>query len=479
MLRASLLLVAVTSLCAQHRRDIEESRRLVRLNVAATDTRGKPVIDLRVTDIQVREDGKVRPVVFFRFAGSNRANLPMASGEIANRPAPAPTVILFDRWDERAVTAASARVEVSAALQHMESVERVFIYFLTSRGDLLPVHPLPQADADLRKNPVPTPEQLRAELDQAVRKLNGLRGIDGLDPVSRANVTLQALAVLGREIASISGRKNLIWATHGFPLTVPWVGGDYVDFTAEVQNLSDAAARDQIAIYAVAESGEGVGADVEGLSRETLEMFASLTGGRFYSSDQTGSALADALADSRGTYSIAYYSQNRVNDKKEHKIKLESSRKTVRLLTRGSFLSGTVVPNQDVAEQTLLSNECDSPFDATEIGLRVALSRGADNSMHFTVRIDPADVLLEQQGGVYKSELVLMFATYSRGVLKRDPSVFPISVNLTDDQLSRAKQEGIEVSRDTLVNSDIEKIRVIVLDRKLGAIGSVTVSSVK
>jgi hypothetical protein len=67
------------------------------------------------------------------------------------------------------MTLASAWQDISSALAHLESVDRVYIYLLTSHGDLLPVHPLPEAGADLRAATPPSTAELVAKLNEAVR----------------------------------------------------------------------------------------------------------------------------------------------------------------------------------------------------------------------------------------------------------------------------------------------------------------------
>src|SRR5580692_1124569 len=84
----------------------DSRQRLIKLNVAATNSRGEPVTDLGAADVQLREDGKPQPIVFFRFAGPQKATVQHAQGEFVNRPMTAPLVILLDRWNERIMTTA-------------------------------------------------------------------------------------------------------------------------------------------------------------------------------------------------------------------------------------------------------------------------------------------------------------------------------------------------------------------------------------
>src|SRR5271156_4589386 len=220
MRRAVLSLIFITLIFRWAGLAAEPAGRLVRLNVSATNSKGEPIADLAASDIEVREDGHVRPIVFFRFAGAKRTTLGTRAGEIANHPEAAPVVILLDRWNETAVTAASAWIDIGEALKHVETAENIFIYFLTNHGELVAVNALPPADADLRSQPTLTPEELRSRLDQAVRNTSGLRSVDAIDPIKRANTTLKALETLAAAMAAVNGRKDLIWVTHGIPLSI-------------------------------------------------------------------------------------------------------------------------------------------------------------------------------------------------------------------------------------------------------------------
>jgi VWFA-related protein len=474
MATSALLFAAVTAgslLLAQS--DSETPGRLVRLNVVATDAKGEPVTNLQASDIRVREDGKLRPIAFFRYAGHRRDTAPPPPGETINRPPVTPTLILFDRWNERLMTAATAWGDIGGALERLESVDSVYIYFLTNHGDLYPVHPLPSTDADLRGASGPTPAQLRKELDDAVQKLSGFRDINAYDPIMRADTTFRALGVLGVQMGSIAGRKNFIWVTHGIPLTVL----DWTDFTPQIRDLSVAAAQLQIVFYAVDESARGAGADVGGLSRRTLQMFASLTGGRWYASGNADEALNGAMADSRGSYRVAYYSPFREMDKKEHKIRLEAVPKGVRLLTREGFFGAEMEPDPNQMEQLAFNHERRSPFDAGEIGLRIMFTPDESAGIaHLSIHVNANDVLLEKRADGYHGSVGMMIALYQNGFLKQATQASTHQVNLTQGKYNAALRDGITFEETTPLQAGTEKIRVMVFDPALQALGSAMVA---
>jgi VWFA-related protein len=462
-------------------------QRLVELTVAATDAKGDPVADLRPEEVQVRE-GTLRSVAFFRFAGSKRAVLAQGPGEFVNRAGPPPMLILLDRWNERLTTMSKASQALGEALSHLESVERVYVYILTGRGDLLPVRPLPGVDIDLQAEP-PTPAELVAKLKDAVRTTEGIRYADSRDPAQRANTTFQALGIFKR-MDLFAGRKDLVWISHGIPLNATLLDGSVADFTAPVQDLAETAARSQVAIYTVAEAAEGPGADPIGQTRQTLRMFSAITGGRAYPSGQVESAITDAMADAHGSYRIAYYSPARENGGKEHKIRLDSSRKGIRLLTREGYFGEETDSDLDQWEDTVFGGLSRSPFDATGISLRVVMSRPAPGTIHFEVHVDPADVLLERRGTQLQGSLILRCALYgksanARRILERGggatadrflgatPAIQK-DFTITEEQFKSLK-DGIVVPQDVQADSDLQQIRVMVLDRALRDLGSVTI----
>jgi VWFA-related protein len=444
--------------------------RLITLNVSATNSRDEPVTDLKLDDLQLREDGKPQPLVFFRFAGANSKTAPPTPGEFANHPTPPPVVILLDRWNERLVMSSRSGIELGTAIQRLETVGNVYIYFLTNKGELAPVHPMPGTGEDLHVEANPSPAELRAELDRGIQEYQGFRTRDDLSV--RINTTFQALEALMAKIGGQAGRKSLIWVTEGIPLIVRTGPTGTVDFTSQVRGLSELAARSQIAIYSVDQTN-GTGASE--LSR-TLEMFSALTGGRWYGRDDAAHALADALIDARGAYRIGYYSAAPEKDGKEYKIRLDTPRKGVHLLARQGFTSGVAGPDPDQIETAAFNNQIDSPLDAADIRLRVALSRTQPaGTIHFDIHVDPADVLIEHIGELYNAKLDVMVAFYSGGLLKGTSPATRTVLGFTQAQLDPANKEGFLLPLNLPVGSDIQNARVIVFDPGSQALGSVTV----
>ena len=444
-------------------------QRVVTLSVGASNAQGMPVTDLRPADLQVREDGKPRPIVFFRFTGSQRSSASPAPGEFANHREPTPTVILLDRLNDDLRAAAAASNGISAVLQRMASVDRVYIYVLTNIGELFPVQPLPSAEPDSQPVRDPTAAELRTRFDNAVRKLNGLRdGDNRVNGINRANKTLQLLDALFSQMGSLPGRKNLIWVT-GANYWAPAVD----DIPSEVRGWSAAAFDSEIAVFTVDQSASA-GAFLSDPNFVILRSLSAATGGVWYPANEVEPAFADAIADARSSYTVAYYSSTPENGK-EPKIRIDSARKgiRVRLLSRAGDAAQAGQLDADVLENTAFDDQLRSSIDAAEIGLRVGVSRSPGKA-HFRIHIDPADVFIEPTGSNYQVHLTVLLAPYSDH-FEVPPMPVDVDINLTPAELNKASKDGIVVTQDVSWNDKVPKMRVIVFDRGLHGIGSVTV----
>ena len=68
-----------------------------------------------------------------------------------------------------------------------------------------------------------------------------------------------------------------------------------------------------------------------------------------------------------------------------------------------------------------------------------------------------------------------MLAAYTDGFLSGSASKLGVDINFTEDQFQRAAKDGLVVSQDMQIPDHVQKVRVIVYDRGLRSVGSVTV----
>jgi VWFA-related protein len=456
--------------------------KLNKLNVVALDAQGRPVTGLRSTDFQLLQDGKPQDIAFFRFTGDRALLAKPGPREYSNRAGAAwhATVVLIDLLTDPIMSDSIIGREVADSLQNLESSEGLYLYILTARGELYPIHPLPKPDTEVTPAAEPWTRNIAPMLQAALKNLYGIKPVDDLDIKYRFDLTVHALRDLGSQMAQVSGRKNLVWVTHGIPILGHSISTQStLDFTNPLRWFCEELEQAQIVVYTVAQSMAGAGAAVGTSSAEFLEQFTRITGGRGYSSDRTGDAVRQARTDSRANYEIAYYPASQNPDGKHHKIRVICGRKEVRLQTEHGFYA---VSPAGPAPSALRSRElpvevetaAHSPFDDTEIGLRASVSPDPVNArnMRFEIHIDAADLLPRPARDPGAGKVLVVFAAYDEGL--KQPSR-PILVSLTPEQFETATRGEIGLREAIPVAQAIRKVRVIAFDAELGAAGSVTI----
>ena len=459
--------------------------RLVRMDVVALDSSGLPVTDLHESDFQVFDNGKRQTVVFARLNGRKKEQLiVLGPSERSNRTGPAlppATVILFDLMNERVLTDAFGRNEIIQALQGLEQSKGLYLYILTNTGGILPLHPLTNPEGDTEVDDTHWTRQIQPLLDGVLRKIFGLRPMDDHDPGIRFESTVQALSVMGAQLSAVPGRKALVWITHGVPINIPDLSGIPIDMSPMLHRLSAALEQKRIAVYSVQQSQQGAGAELASLSRDTLRQMSSLTGGRAYTSDAVNEAITQARTDARANYTVGYFPSIQTWNGKYHKIRIASTRSGIHFTAKQGYYAFAEPTPMD-QEQATLGMAASSPFDSPEIGLRASVSAADDASqgIRIHIRIDPDGLLLVPRGNQLTGKLLVAvqndFAEAEQGFVSRsdrEPRTFPVELNLTPDQRSKAMQEGIAV--DVATGGLPHKVRVIVLDRNLREYGTLTI----
>ncbi len=444
--------------------------RLSKLNVAALDTQGQPVTGLNAADFQLFEDGKPRDIVFLHFTGDRPLLSKPPANEYSNRAVAGHpvTVILIDLLNQPVTNSSIVSGEVANALKHLESSDGLYLYMLTARGELYPIHPLPKSSTDGAPAADPWTRDTTPALQAALKDLVHLQPADNNEIKVRFELTVNAVRDLGSQMAQISGRKNLVWLTRGIPLTGYSIAAQMrLDFTKPLQGLCQDLAQAQIAVYAVEQEAAGAATDPD-----RAQVFATLTGvtgGRESSSDRAADAIQQAIADSRANYEIAYYSPSVSSDGKHHKIRVVCGRKDVHLQTAAEFYALPSAAPGNLAERTAAS-----PLDATDIALRANISRDpvTAKNMRFEIHVDPVDLLPRPTPDRDSRSVFVMFAAYDEAM--KQPAL-PMVDSLTPEEFEAATHGEAGLRYAVPIEPAIRKVRVIVYDAELGAAGSVTI----
>jgi VWFA-related protein len=421
--------------------------RIVRLNVTAFDGHGQPVTDLTKADFQVQDAGKEQPLVFFH-------PIRQAPGTISHS-----TLILFDLLNSDSTNRTLAADEIVKSLQARESSDFLYFYLLTPDLKIQTVHGLPAAAADIRPADKPWTKNIRPLLSDALKNADQLRQA-GLTDDDRVRRTFAALTTIISSLALLPGPKNVVWISRGVPVSVrPASGGNAIDYKPMLRELAKVCTREKVTVFPVNPSSSA--APPAGV--ETLQTLASLTGGRLYTANSIGKAVAQATDGWRGEYSLGYLPGDENWDGKLHKLKVSTGRKGIELLAPESYFADRPDPTE--AMRVALQNAVASPFDSPEVRLRATAAKGKVNGLQdLEIRVNYEDALVLPKDGKYTADLVLAIVDYgSLGPKSISPPDL-MHVSMNEQQHATAMKEGILLSREHAVGAGIERMRLIVYD---------------
>jgi len=454
----------------------ESQRQLINLTVIALDNRGEPVTDLTAADFQVTDRGKPQKISYFHHSDSRMWQLrPPAPDEFTNRRGSAPpyaTVILLDLMNQRFNTRGVAWNLLEQYLTSLESADNLYLYLLTMEGKIYPVHPVPNSETEAQREAQPWTRQIKAQIDEASRAVSRLRPV-GEDVAIRIPLTFAALSSLEAEMSTVPGHKNIVWITDGVPIFLdPRRSdiGEFVDFTPQIQRMSEELERSGIAVYPVQQVFE----TSRPASADTLDEFAQITGGRPDGGKDIGAALKQAMIDVRTAYQLAYYAPAGNWDGKFHKIRVVSTRKGVRIQTKTGYHAWPEPP--EARARAAMERAAASSFDAAEIGLRARVTQpNAAGLVRLVMDVDANDVALAHEDGRYQGQLELSVVSYFTDGRSESSDVFPVPLDYARQDLEQVRREGIPLAQNQELGKDVRRIRLIVFDPGSNAIGSLTI----
>jgi VWFA-related protein len=392
---------------------IRANSRAVAVDVVVTKGQDQPVGGLHKQDFQLLEDGKPVTVDFFE-EHTARTLPPGALPALAKMPPnvytnvpPAPesdsvNVLLLDTLNTDRQDQAYVHQQMVNFLKTMQPGLRVAVFVLGSKlrmvqGFTTDSVVLRDAVND-KKNGVKmeadtsVTRSLQDKLDDLEDKarLAGMQmGAAGLEALAdlqadfsgyqadqRAAMTLQALNYLGRYLAGVPGRKNLIWFSSSFPVTVfpspkeKQSFGQIREYSTALRETADLLTVSKVAVYPIGAEGMIVShvcepnseihltgcVDVEGgevsshsgpapSGRPTdlmtpftnenaaradkimaMEQLAADTGGKaFYNTNDLNAAMMHAIENGAHYYTLVYTPANKKMDGSYRRIEVKTS----------------------------------------------------------------------------------------------------------------------------------------------------------
>ena len=504
---------------------------LVQVSVVVHDSHGRPVDDLKKDDFSISEDGKPQQISFFWEASADRSAPPVAplpphifSNVIAqNRDVPTSvTVVLLDLLNTSWTDQLYARKGLLKFFQQIQPQDRVAIFAL-GKHSLTLLHDYTTDSAALIERLQKATGELPSVLDASTPDTDAqseLRAL-GLDALADANQreadfyaggrivnTLSTLEAIAQHLSGIPGRKNLIWLSGGFPLTigfdeVPTIGStrDRRTFTRETDAAVRALNNSGVAVYPVDARGlmvlPGFEASTRGapsmrpadiakrvnapnVNLESMKELASRTGGRAaYNTNDLTRAIRQAVDDSRVTYTIGYYSTDERQDGKFRELHVKVNRPHVDVRYRKGYFALKPADDTAAARQEQIRSAVWSPLESTSLAINARadlVNQPAPNTVNVIIQIDPAGVSFKRDGDRWKGEIDVVYVQKNeRGRLIGNGISDNMTLALTDANHEQAMKNGVVRERSVPRQAGAIAMRVVVRDVGSGAVGSLTI----
>jgi VWFA-related protein len=304
----------------------------------------------------------------------------------------------------------------------------------------------------------------------------------------RAADTLSALQSIASHVASIPGRKNLVWLTANLPfsgtalariLGPAQIAAYPVDGRALLTRKTPESQweiNDQLSgvlgLGMPAQSSAPIGID-------TMQKLADETGGRAFvnTNDLTG-AIRDAVEDSAVTYTLGFYIDSSSLDGKFHELKVQLHRPGLNLrYPKGYFALKDTSATQDERHNNFLI-AIKSPLDSSAIPLEIKVDRvnqPTPNSISLSGSIGIHDLQLVQSGEIRTGALdITVIEQDETGKVLRE-SANRINLRFTQKQYPAILKSGITFRKSVQPQAEVTTLRVLVQEPSTAAIGSVII----
>ena len=525
---------------------LKVTTRLVLVDIVVTDGYGRPVTDLKQADFEVKENGKPQKIVAFAFQPPPP---PPTPGKAAYKPFPLfpgvftnlrnlngevgpPTILLIDGLNTPFKDQPYMRQQLVKYLEHLEPGRNVAIYTLGTRLRMIQDF---TSDPDLLHEAIKKITLQSSMFNQEQQDLAD--EFPGLDPDSsdqtvaqmaqrmqefeaeqqafqrdiQVRITLDAMQELAHNLAGYPGRKNLVWLSGSFPLTIfpdetssnPFnVARQYGD---DLRKTASVFSNEQIAVYPVDARGlvggflpdasqrgsslAGARGGVRAMqqiqrgsaqlnaSHDAMNELASQTGGRaFYNRNDIDRAIGLSVAEGSTYYTLAYYPEDKNNDGKFHKIEVKLDRKGLQSHYRkGYFASDTQPPDEKTARNDFLRSLAPDAPMSTGVPFLVRVT--PPDKEHKEVALDfsvvPQAITFEPQNGLEHAEIEFLTRIYDlKGKTVGSTNADLISTQLKPETYKQVMTHGLRYHQTVNLPPGKYVLKMGVRDHRSNAIGT-------
>jgi VWFA-related protein len=474
--------------------------RVVQIEVAVSDAKGRPVQDLAKPNFRVIDEGKVRPIQIFTFNGGvEPPPLPTANargglGTAFSNQNVAPTivshatVILLDGVNGWFENFAAARKGVVGLLDKVPPDERIAVYAVARNRHLVvvqdytsdhamllqsvtayiapamePAPPGMENMASAMRDVADRPPPSRDPTKQGVRERDYLR--------SQASEDVRAaFDALAPRLAAIPGRKSVFWITQGFPPSELRWGRTAWDQTFRGLNQAN------VAVNTVDANGMGGPVRLWGPGAIlSLQEIAEQTGGTaIFHRNDLDEGMAEINA-ARASYTLGFYLGEKEGDGRFHRLTVKVDRPALELYYRRGYYSGTAPTPDSSQKKAALETALLSPADSSAIGITAEVAATA-GKMLVHVKLDLETLTIKQGGSVCTGKVDEMFLLLDASGKQLAKVSDTREFQFPEEARAHYTSEGVALEQTLPLVGGASRLSVIIRDAATGKLGSLTVS---
>jgi VWFA-related protein len=546
----------------------------VLVDVVVTDGKGKPVSNLTRDDFALSENGQPQQIKFFEEHGNGTTPETVVSstgtvpGVYTNAASvesyDAQDVLLLDALNTPAIDQARVRQQMVKYLHGIPRGTRIAVFtlgtelrmvqsFATDSSTLLAA--LGQNDKrfrpegssllesfqqredrlrvqdDLQQEASPSRDKPEGEVAMAEAALERFQQSQANYAAAttdlRVRTTLVAFQQIGRFLAGVPGRKNLIWLSGSFPLALfpdPDLKDPYEalrSYSKEIQMTDALLSSARVAVYPVdarglfpqamysaAASGGNMARTPDLAAKEewksfqqnaaenmTLDTMANETGGEaIYNTNDISGALDEVHKRGGHFYTLAYTPGKHARDGDYRRINLKMVHAKYHLeYRRGYVAQREEKPEQNQLQQQLISQMTPGVPNATEILFHVKAAvesqpvsepikgdnpkiKKPASRYNFDYAVDPRSLRLDQDAdGALHGLLTILTIAYDTSGQPLNSNIANLKINVPANAVSRFQQVGIHFQQELDIPSDGASIRSGMLENETGQIGTLDI----
>ena len=417
---------------------LKANTKIVVIDVVVTDKQGKPVKDLKAADFALAENGAPQTISHFDPHTSLSAEdvakieaMPKLAANVFTNYSPvkidgALNVLVYDALNTKVIDQAVVLQQMQKYLATPQPGVRMELFEFNSELQLLQgftANPELLRAALMSRRNTPRAAQLTftplsddpgieskcmyygaarsdcgadpaktSDSAGAMTRLGRPSGLPGLmaDMLEDRQLnTLQAMAALAHYMGGMPGRKNLLWFSSSFPISISTPA--IADKLHETMAL---LAKNQVAVYPM--DAKGVRLSCGGIKNtlpcqiETMQMMAEDTGGKVFAhSNDIAASVSGAIDDGSNYYTLTYTPVNKDWKGEFRKVQVKLAEKGYTLAYRPGYFAEDV-DNTD--SKNAVAETATIPVDPARVALNSAMEFGSPqaSAVVLKVAVNPA-----------------------------------------------------------------------------------------